>query len=87
MKISANRLHSFTQPSRFYTKEALSAWTNLGKRFVIRLVMCLDSSIYKDGCKTHYASRRTTFRSASFRTYFEGKFVQTYNAACVRLYT
>ena len=32
----------------------------------------------------HYASRRTTFRSASFKTYFEGKFVQTHNASCAR---
>ena len=31
---------------------------------------------YKDGHKTHYASRLTTFRSASFKTYYEGKFVQ-----------
>jgi len=27
----------------------------------------------------HYASRRTTFRIASFKTYFEGKFVQTHD--------
>ena len=27
----------------------------------------------------HYASGRTTFRSAPFKTYFEGKFVQTHN--------
>ena len=26
---------------------------------------------YKDGHKTHYASRRTTFRRSSFKTYFE----------------
>ena len=32
---------------------------------------------YKDGYETHYASRRTTFRSASSKTYFEGMFVQT----------
>ena len=40
VKISDSRLHSFTQPGRFYTKDALSVWTNFGKRFVIRLVMC-----------------------------------------------
>ena len=57
----------------FYTKDALSVWTNLGKYFVVRLVLCLK---YKDGHKTHYASRLTTFRSASFKTYYEGKFVQ-----------
>ena len=42
---------------------------------------------YKDGHETHYASRRATFRSASFKTYFEEKFVQTHNASCARLYT
>ena len=41
-----------------YTKDALSVWRNLGKHFVLRLVMRLQ---YKDGHKTHYASRRTTF--------------------------
>ena len=34
--------------------------------------------------RMHYASRRTTFRSASFKTYFEGKFVQAHNASCAR---
>ena len=57
----------------FYTKDASSVWTNLGKYFVVRLVLFLK---YKDGHKTHYASRLTTFRSASFKTYYEGKFVQ-----------
>ena len=42
---------------------------------------------YKDGYKTRYASRRTAFRSASSKTYFEGMFVQTHNASCARLYT
>ena len=42
---------------------------------------------YKDRHKTHYAFRRTSFRSASFKTYFEGKFVQTHNASCARLHT
>ena len=37
--------------------------------------------------ETHYASGRTTFRSASFKTYFDGKFVQTRNVSCARLYT
>ena len=69
---------------RFYTKGALSVWTNLSKFFVVRLVMRLK---YKDGHKTHYVSRRTTFRNTSFKTYFEGKFVQTHNASCARLYT
>ena len=68
----------------FILEDALSVWTNLGKHFVVRLVMRLK---YKDEHKTHYASRRTTFRSASFKTYFEGKFVQTHNASCARLYT
>ena len=27
------------QNGRFYTKDALSVWTNLGKHFVVRLVM------------------------------------------------
>ena len=36
---------------------------------------------YKDGHNTHYASTRTTFRSTSFKTYLEGKFVQTHNAS------
>ena len=40
--------------SVFYTKDALSVWTNLGKHFEVRLVMRLN---YKDGHKTHYASR------------------------------
>ena len=48
------------------SKDALSVWTDLGKNFVVRLVMRLK---YKDGHKTHYASKRTTFRSASFNTY------------------
>ena len=69
---------------RFYTKDAFSVWTNLGKQFVVRLVMRLQ---YKERHKTHYASRRTSFRSASFKTYFEGKFVQTHNGSCARLYT
>ena len=69
---------------RFYTNDALSVWTNLGRHFVVRLVMRLH---YKDGYKTHYASRKTTFRSASFKTYFEGQFVQTHNASCAGLYT
>ena len=34
----------------------LSDWTNLGKHFVVRLVM---RARYKDGHKTHYASGRT----------------------------
>ena len=42
--------------------------------------------LYKGGHKTHYASRRTTFRSVSFKTHFEGKFVQTHNASYARLY-
>ena len=53
---------------RFYTKDELSVWTNLGKHFVVRLVMRLKC---KDGRETHYASRRTTSRSASFKTYYE----------------
>ena len=44
------------------------------------------ASLHRDGRKTHCASRRTTFRSASFKTYLEGKFVQTHNASCARLY-
>ena len=59
---------------RFYTKE------ELGQTFVVRLVMRLYN---KDGHKTHYESRRTTFHSASFKTYFEGKFVQTDNPSLV----
>jgi len=35
--------------SCFYTKEALSVWTNLGKHFVVRLVTHLK---YKDWHKT-----------------------------------
>ena len=69
---------------RFYTKDALFVWVNFGKHSVVRLVMRLK---YKDGHKTHYASRRTTFPSASFKTYFKGKFVQTHNASCAHLYT
>ena len=58
---------------RFYTKDAdIIRLDELGKHFVVRLVIRLK---YKDGHKTHYAYRRTTFRSASFKTYFEGKFV------------
>ena len=45
---------------------ALTAWANLGKHFVVRLVMRLK---YKDEHKTHYASKRTTFRSASLKTF------------------
>ena len=44
---------------RFYTKDALSVRTNFGKHFEVRLVMRLK---YKDGRKTHYASRRTTIQ-------------------------
>ena len=71
----------YVHTARFYTKDV---WTNLCKHFVVRLVM---RHWYKDGHKTHYVSRRTTFRSASFKTYFEGKFIQTHNASCARLYT
>ena len=78
---SSNIFNSYI--GRFYTDDALSLWTNLIKHFVVRLVMRL---YYKDGHKTHYASRRTTFRSASFKTYCEGKFVQTHNTSCARLY-
>ena len=46
---------------RFYTKDELTVWTNLGQHFVVRLVLRLK---YKDGRKTHYASRQTTFRGA-----------------------
>ena len=46
---------------RFYTKDALTVWTNLGKHFVVRLVLRLK---YKDEHKTRYASRQTTFRGA-----------------------
>ena len=46
---------------RFYTKDALTVWTNLGKHFVVRLVL---RPKYKDGHKTHYAFRQTTFRGA-----------------------
>ena len=56
-------LHS--NNGRFYTTVSLSVWTNLGKHFVVRLVMRLW---YEDQHKTHYASGRTTFRSASFKT-------------------
>ena len=73
----------FLNNGRFYTKDALSMWTNLGKRFVVRLDMRLK---YKDGHKTH-VSRRATFLSASFKTYYKGYFVQTYNASCARFYT
>ena len=59
--------------SCFYTKEALSVWTNLGKHFVVRLVMRLK---YKDWHKTQYTSRRTAFRSAFFKTYFKGNWVR-----------
>ena len=54
---------------RFYSKEALSVWTNLGKYIVVRLVMPLK---YKDGHKMHYASKQTTFLRVSFETYYEG---------------
>ena len=65
-------VHAVVVIGRFYTKDALSVWTNLDKYFVVRL---------------GYASRRTTFRSASFKTYFEGKFVQMHSASRARLYT
>ena len=32
-------------------------------------------------------AKRTTFRSASFKTYFEGNFVQMHNASCARVCT
>ena len=31
----------FNHIGRFYTKDALPVWTNLGKLFVVCLVMCL----------------------------------------------
>ena len=58
---------------RFYTRGRIIRLDELGQHFVVRLVMRLN---YKDGHKTHFASRPTTFRSASFKTYFEGKFVR-----------
>ena len=41
---------------------------------------------YKDGHKTHYASRRTTFRSTLFKTYFEGinHIFFGQNTSCIR---
>ena len=73
----ANIIKAFNV-GRFYTKDALFVWANLGKHSLVHLVMRLK---YKDGHNTHYASRRTTFRSVSFKTYFEGKFFQTHNAS------
>ena len=75
-------LHS--NNGRFYTIVSLSFWTNLGKHFVVRLVIRLW---YKDQHKAHYASGRTSFRSASFKTYFERKFFQAHKASGARLYT
>ena len=57
----------------FLYKGCIIRLDELGQIFVVRLVLCLK---YKDGHKTHYASRLTTLRSASFKTYYEGKFVQ-----------
>ena len=54
-----------------------------GRTFCSSSGLCVS----KDGHETHYASKRTTFRSASFKTYFEGKFVQKHNASFARLYT
>ena len=39
---------------------------------------------YKDGHKTHYRSRRRTFRCSSFKTHFKICFIQTDNASCGR---
>ena len=39
-------------------------------------------SIWTNICKHLYA-----YRSASFKTYYEGYFFQTHNAFCARLYT
>ena len=79
----ANVIQTF-DVGRFYTEDALFVWVNLGKHSVVHLVMRFK---YKDGYKTHYASRRTTFRSASSKRHFEEKFVQTHNSSCARLYT
>ena len=54
----------------------------MAKRFAVRLVIMRLQ--YKDGHKTHYASTGTTFCISSFKTYFEGKFVQTHNASSAR---
>ena len=47
----------YVYTGRFYTTVALSVWTNLGKHFVVRLVM---RPKYKDRYKTH--SGRTIIR-------------------------
>ena len=49
----------YVYTGRFYTTVALSVWANLGKHFVVRLVM---RPKYKDRYKTHYASGRTIIR-------------------------
>ena len=86
VKISDRRLHSFTQPGRFYTKEELSVWTNLGKRFVIRLVICVSS--IKTGTRRIMRPGEIPFVvRRSGRISKAGKFVHKHNAACASLYT
>ena len=61
---------SKTVNGRFYTTDAFSDYTN--KQFVFRLVLCLRYTD-TDGYKMHCVSRPTsTFRSGSFKTYYEG---------------
>ena len=45
---------------RFYTKDALFVWANLGKHPVVHLVMRVK---YKDRHKTHYVSGHANFPS------------------------
>ena len=52
---------------RFYTRDALYIRLDeLGQAFIVRLVMPPQ---YKDGHKTHYASRRTMFDCSSYETH------------------
>ena len=53
---------SVVNNGRFYTRDAFIRLDELGQAFVVRLVMFPQ---YKDGHKTHYASRRTMFDSSS----------------------
>ena len=53
-----------------YNKDALSVLTNSGKHSVVRLLMRLK---YKDGQKTHYASRWTTFQYCVVQDVFQRK--------------
>ena len=56
----------FVLNGHFYTRDALSVWTNLGKHLWFGWLY-YASLVYKDELKTNSPSRRTIFRDAQLK--------------------